>query len=509
MLEWPISHPGAKASTQIEGEVDIEDLCRKVEPLEEVSFYNEGEDQIAWEFHIKDHVIPPNETVYEHFRFNLPIEDGETYYLVGAEALVDNEEMVHHYIVTSCEERIDESQEGLLYEDADGFEGCQETIWGWAPGGKFKVPREAGFPLGKGARKVAIQVQMHYDNPQLIPNRRDGSGLRFHLTKTPRQYQAGIMLAGGVVSVGVIPPKKRVYSATVFQVKVDTTVAPNGITVFGFGPHMHALGKKLWVERLRKKPGLEGNLLVDLKDLEKVEDIARDDTWDIDLQGTQDVELLHIKDGEFIATTCIFDSESKDTPTPGGLSSQEEMCVGFLSFFPAEGADTVLTYSGPIFFHELDDEEYDSVTSFIDILHLPESNTHLPRWREAYLTGELVCPWKNINDENRLNMSKRVGLHLTEEIRNDIFAKCGKVLGSLFFFGIDALEKPECSTECATLLYEILGCSLVTYGVDSDGKPMELYPSNAEAHVQDWCGAEFPEVYKNLQMASRESTGSP
>lgn len=72
------------------------------------------------------------------------------------------------------------------------------------------------------------------------------------------------------MSLGVIPPKKKAYAATVYQVKVDPSIAPKGITVFGLWPHMHEIGKKIWVERLVRKPGSEGDLLRDLEELEKV-----------------------------------------------------------------------------------------------------------------------------------------------------------------------------------------------------------------------------------------------
>lgn len=63
----------------------------------------------------------------------------------------------------------------------------------------------------------------------------------------------------------------------------------------------------------------------------QIEDIGRDDTWRIDDQGTQGVEWVQINDGDFIATTCIFNSEIRNTTTIGGISSQAEMCIGFLS----------------------------------------------------------------------------------------------------------------------------------------------------------------------------------
>lgn len=82
--------------------------------------------------------------------------------------------------------------------------------------------------------------------------------------------QGGVLYTGGVTSLGVIPPKKTMYSSTIVQIKVDPEIAPDGLTVYGFTPHMHALGKKLWVEKLARTPEHKDDLLQRFNYLEKV-----------------------------------------------------------------------------------------------------------------------------------------------------------------------------------------------------------------------------------------------
>lgn len=62
-------------------------------------------------------------------------EEG-TFYLVGADALVDNTEMVHHYVVKICTTKIDEEMNGLEVESDGQSLECTKLVWGWAPGGK-------------------------------------------------------------------------------------------------------------------------------------------------------------------------------------------------------------------------------------------------------------------------------------------------------------------------------------------------------------------------------------
>lgn len=70
--------------------------------------------------------------------------------------------------------------------------------------------------------------------------------------------------------MGVIPPKKTMYASTIYQIKVDPEIAPDGITVYGFTPHMHALGKKIWVEKLTRNSEHKKDILESFDYLEKV-----------------------------------------------------------------------------------------------------------------------------------------------------------------------------------------------------------------------------------------------
>lgn len=74
MLEWPISHPGSKDSTQLPDQ-DIEALCKDKKPLKEADIYVEGEDRITWDFAIKEYAIPAEDTTYVDVRFNFPVRD--------------------------------------------------------------------------------------------------------------------------------------------------------------------------------------------------------------------------------------------------------------------------------------------------------------------------------------------------------------------------------------------------------------------------------------------------
>lgn len=107
--------------------------------------------------------------------------------------------------------------------------------------------------------------------------------------------------------------------------------------------------------------------------------------------------------------------------------------------------DTVLLYKGPQFFNELSNENYLNVHSFLDILKLPQSDSRLPLWRQAYLSGELKCmdtkPASNLSRTGRL-----LGIYMREDTFEKGIAACGMEFHAAFYANSDPLGVPECST---------------------------------------------------------------
>lgn len=111
--------------------------------------------------------------------------------------------------------------------------------------------------------------------------------------------------------------------------------------------------------------------------------------------------------------------------------------------YPDKAVNSIATYSGPLFSNVLEGDTYDTVTSFMDILALPETNTAISGWRRAYLSGELVCEEEELQEENQ---SKISSLILGRTGIEDMIAVCGDDLGYAFLFQVDVLKKPTCST---------------------------------------------------------------
>eukprot|EP00803_Ostreobium_quekettii_P010955 evm.model.scf_201EXC.8 EVM.evm.TU.scf_201EXC.8 scf_201EXC:85139-90435(+) len=494
--EWDISHPGF-ASSRPDQPVDKEALCKDAPVLGADTFFNDGEEEVTTDFVIDEHVVDAKETVYDYVRFNFP-EDA-TYHMVGMEPIVDTEEMVHHFVMYACSATT--NSPGTLIPDRDEMDTqCEESIYLWGPGsGNFSAPKNAGIAVGKGTGRLGFELEIHYDNPLEKEGYTDASGVRMHLTPDLRPDEIGILWVGSITSVGRIPPKERsVFSTTVCQLKIDEAVAPGGITVYGNAPHMHFLGRRLWTDILRVKSEDQqtgGKFVTDLKQLEKVKELSREDAFDFNVQRTMPTAALKLRNGDVLATTCVYDSTERDTYTSGGLGSYDEMCINYLNYYPAGATDVLLYCSGPRYFGTSLPE---SVYSVHEIANISGVGTAVPKWRQAYLSKELPCIPTNYStvDIYRPERSPR----LWKEAR--------KVCGDNMFRG-----DWSCSRECAKLMYNHLGCALLEDAVSGDGKTLSMLGSPMEITVESSCNEEFMKIYEEegvpVEVASEPLLDQP
>jgi len=303
-----------------------------------------------------------------------------------------------------------------------------------------------------------------------------------HLTPDLRPEEIAFLWAGSVISVGQIPPKERsVHSSTVCQLKIDETAAPGGITVFAIGPHMHFLGSRLWTDILRVRSEdqqTEGRFVTDLSQLEKVKELSREDAFDFNVQRVTPTAAVKLRNGDYLATTCVYDSMGRDNYTFGGLGSYDEMCINFLSYYPAVATDVLLYCSGPRYFGTSLPE---SATSIFEIANISGVGTAIPKWRQAYLSKELPCVPTNYSS---------VDIAFSERSPR-FWQEAKKICGQNLFSGVWS-----CSRDCAKILYNHLGCALLEDAVTADGKTLSMLGSPLEIMVEESCKEEFMKIYE-------------
>ena len=85
--------------------------------------------------------------------------------------------------------------------------------------------------------------------------------------------------------------------------------------------HAHFLGRQLIVAQFRKGKWLR--------------DLARNDAFDYNNPTTNIYDpAVDLRPGDVLKTTCVFDSTKRQKTTYMGEGTYDEMCFGFLRYYP-------------------------------------------------------------------------------------------------------------------------------------------------------------------------------
>ncbi|CAM9565748.1 unnamed protein product [Lampetra fluviatilis] len=300
------------------------------------------------------YTIPTVSTYYACKLVSLP-KLSKKNHLIKVEPIVQagNEAFVHHILVYVCLDNVNASHVGVTHQCyhpnmPDSFSTCTSVLAAWAiGGGTFDYPPEAGYSLGAQGDPKMVLIEMHYDNPGLVSNVIDSSGLRFYVTPQLRAYDAGVLQAGvGVNNLHFVPPGASSYTSYgVCPTQGFATIDHNGtslrdamprprgvmlgreatqsgeLKVFASLLHAHLLGRAVQLRHYRAG--------------KQIDELGRDMGYDFNFQETRYLKkLVSVMPGDFIITECLYNSKDKATTTTGGLSTQEEMCLGFLHYYP-------------------------------------------------------------------------------------------------------------------------------------------------------------------------------
>jgi hypothetical protein len=193
-------------------------------------------------------------------------------------------------------------------------------VWGWAPGvDYFELPPVTGYLIGPGGWNV-LRMQVHYNNPSLVADVIDNSGIRIYYTPNLRQYDAVVLEFGdpSVTNPNLIPQGSSLITYEYNCPSECTSTFPGPLNVFGDTLHMHQIGQMTWSTHWRN-----GQLLGYLNRIE---------FWDFAFQQTTSLNLT-ILPGDRFNTHCMYQENSLQT-TKFSLASSDEMCLEFVYYYP-------------------------------------------------------------------------------------------------------------------------------------------------------------------------------
>ncbi|XP_061434271.1 DBH-like monooxygenase protein 1 isoform X1 [Lethenteron reissneri] len=299
--------------------------------------------------------IPAQSTFYQCEIFPVPKLDRKHHLIKVVPRLqANNEAFVHHILVYTCSANANASHVGASHECnhpnmPDSFTHCFGGIMaGWAVGGgTFDYPPEAGFSLGTQGDPQFVMLETHYDNPAKLAGVTDSSGLRFYITSELRAYDSGMLEVGvNPQPTHFIPPVTPSFvSYAVCPTLGFSTVGPHGdalrgslprpagvepgrsarqsgeIQVFATILHAHLIGAAMQVRHFRQG--------------KQIGHLGRDMGYDFNYQEARYLkELTSVLPGDELVTECTYRSTSRSHTTTGGLSTQDEMCIAFIYYYP-------------------------------------------------------------------------------------------------------------------------------------------------------------------------------
>lgn len=322
--------------------------------------------------HMGGYAVPSaRDTSYMCRAFAFP--PGVPLHALTFEPLIDPEgaPYVHHMILYAS------SKDYTKVGDASGVVDCTAMpdvdgpLWVWAVGGETMVlPPGVGIRVGgdtiglagdvSGGQGYAL-LQVHYNNPSKTALVRDRSGVLIRVTDSLRPIDGGLVGLGARAGAIRIPAS-RTYGleGTCSGEKTRglppaTTVNPltSNYVVYGSALHMHTLGRRIWVEQYR------GGVRV--RDQATGKDaLGSDQMYDFGNQRflpvAADASLLP---GDELRVRCVWENSvaagqaggnrvaAAGRMVTGGESTENEMCLAFLSMYPKIGKGASAGCEGP------------------------------------------------------------------------------------------------------------------------------------------------------------------
>ncbi|KAK7088971.1 putative DBH-like monooxygenase protein 2 [Littorina saxatilis] len=262
--------------------------------------------------------VPAEVTNYYCFNFQLPTD--QEYHMIATKPLINNSDVVHHMILTSCEGTV-----GLINEPQDcimGTPSCSKAMGIWTVGMTGEcINSQAGFRIGKGGTGT-VSLQVHWNNPTKNNTWYDSSGLILYYTPVLRKYDAA-SFSVGQTNLNIPPGMPSVVHQGTCTSRCTKKIFKGPVHVVSSLNHMHNLGIRQNLTRTRS--GMAQLIIMD------------DNPFSFDLPVSHEfTDPIIIEPGDELQTYCTYKSLSRDKTTLFGASTYDEMCFSYLTFFPAE-----------------------------------------------------------------------------------------------------------------------------------------------------------------------------
>jgi len=235
----------------------------------------------------------------------------------------------HHILVFVCPHELNADDlayigDGYHQGTPGALRRCNgvSPIAGWAVGGKaVYMPEGVGFPLGE-ADSMYLLMELHVDNPglQTLTVR---SGMRFSYTDALRPVDGGIITFGTATPgpLFVPPGVAMTYSGYCPSECTRNEVPAGGVTMHATFQHMHKIGVAIRTRHI----GADGTEKAPLAD---------NQNYDFNLQSWIAMDDRTFMPGDEVIVECTYNASKRTDITRGGLSTDDEMCLTYVAYYP-------------------------------------------------------------------------------------------------------------------------------------------------------------------------------
>jgi hypothetical protein len=277
--------------------------------------------ETCYEFPVHGGQAPGDKTPYsvrtgEHYeQFYVKVPWGSDTVMTRFGSKLDNLKVLHHWLLFTTNRPV--SQDGTHETVAGTTIGDDsQMLAGWAVGGDHvSFPADTGLLLPKSG---ILNAQWHFYN-QGTTAENDSSIVQIcTVPRAMRKNIASLTFLGTEFFNG--PLGMPAHARSDFSGScTNTSGVP--VTIYGFTPHMHKLGRRMKTTITRKATGLPETVF--------------DEAFDFNSQITYILDkLITLQPGDEIVTTCTFDNQTDHT-VAFGPSTTEEMCYNFTMAYPA------------------------------------------------------------------------------------------------------------------------------------------------------------------------------
>ncbi|XP_033095852.1 DBH-like monooxygenase protein 1 [Anneissia japonica] len=317
---------------------------------------------------LADEVLVPGDrdTTYWCSHIELPVLQ-ERQHVIRIDPIIQkgNEGVVHHFLLRECQSGLHDVIKNNMSLDCENeimfeFSNCKKLVYGWAiGGGPLEFPDHVGYSIGGPGSPRYLQLEVHYDNPQLIEGIRDVAGIRFYYTPDIRPFEADMMEVGiTTFSPWIIPPGVTDFKAygVCDSICSDAMFADGDIKIFSVLLHAHLVGTAIRLSHYR--------------DGKFIGDIVRDNLYDFNLQEQRILkEDWIVKPGDELLVECTYNTATRDRATFSGLSTKDEMCVAFLLYYPRVNALECGSAPDPMTLAEFLNVDISPADSFHEVIY--------------------------------------------------------------------------------------------------------------------------------------------